>query len=252
MRPIAYSIGAERGVAGKGKTPSAIHHCFFSLVSLRPTTCVVSRPGLGSSAIMASLLPLLHDLLPMIMPSEAHMVRGDAPPSVEERAETPPWWYQQQSSGAERGPAPGASSPAPRPRTGDDDGQVSISSSESDAGLLLEPIQLLDREERLAAAIVPVWTRQGHSSGPTPKPPQQTVTAGPKVFRRDVMVGVTDKMCATGKPKSTSFAPLWLFPSGPLLYLVGSACPDSSNPHPKHTHTHAHLSFPRNAIPSEV
>lgn len=156
---------------------------------------------------MASLLPLLHDLLPMIMPSEPHVVRGDEPACVEERAEAPPWY--QHGSGAER--APGASS---APRTGlVDDSQESISSSESDVGQL-EPIQLLDIEERHAAAPIPAPAQHGLSSGPS-KPTQQT--GGPKVFRQDAMVGVTDKMCATGKPKSIFCFSLGVFSA--LLYF---------------------------------
>lgn len=59
---------------------------------------------------------------------------------------------------------------------------------ESDHGRSCEPIQLLDREETPAVHLTP---------GPHhPRPIAQA--SGPRVFRRDAMVGVTDKMCVTG------------------------------------------------------
>lgn len=178
----------------ESESASAAPHDTFSG---RSAFKVCGHQASAGSAIMASLLPLLHDLLPMIMPSKPHVVRGHEPPSVEERAETAPWYLS--TSGAEK--VTGASSPAPRSGTGND-GHVSISPSESGAGQP-EPIQLLDREARHVAAAVPERPQRVPSSS-LPRPPEQT--DGPRVSRQDVMVGVTDKMCATGKLKSLSYS----------------------------------------------
>lgn len=100
---------------------------------------------------MASLLPLLYDLFPIIMPSEVRISHDKDLLPVAERAEAPP--YHQ---------------------TSHDDAQGHLG-QQDDQEEPREPIRLLDREENSA---VP------------PNPPT--------VYRRDAMVGATDKMCATG------------------------------------------------------
>lgn len=142
----------------------------------------------GEDTIMASLLPLLHDLLPMIIPSEPHVIRATEPACVEELAEAPPW-YQISSA------ADGA------PQTGDTDNcQESTLHSETDAGHF-EPIRLRDHEETHAEAHLPNSTRQQSSLGSV-KSSQQI--SEPRVFRQDMMAGITDKMGATGKLEPNS------------------------------------------------
>lgn len=133
---------------------------------------------------MASLLPLLYDLLPMIMPSEVRISYGKDLLPVPERAEGPP--YHQ---------IPHTHAQVDLRQQGDQHQAVLSTTDgaagfqvESDQGASCEPIQLLDREEKSAVQPTP---------GPChPKPMSQA--SGPRVFRRDAMVGVTDKMCATG------------------------------------------------------
>lgn len=141
---------------------------------------------------MASLLPLLHDLLPMFMPSEVQVARSSELVSVEERAERPPWYQQTQ------GENEALRRPTGTP-VGVDDVDLNPS-SESDCGEF-QPIQLFDHEEhRVAAALVPdeqgraAMQSDGARNAPVTSPPD-----GPKVFRQNVMVGVTDKMCVSGK-----------------------------------------------------
>lgn len=105
---------------------------------------------------MASLLPLLYDLFPIIMPSEVRISHDKDLLPIAERAEAPPY-HQTWRNDAQQ-----------------DLGQAD-DQHEPDQGRSREPIRLLDREE---------------SSVVQPEPPT--------VYRRDAMVGVTDKMCATG------------------------------------------------------
>lgn len=158
--------------------------------------------SLAHNAVMASLLPLLHDLLPMIIPSEVRVVRCGELALVEERAERPPWYPQQ---------IPVAKGPPDAPLSswtgGDGDTWKSgPSGSESEK---FEPIQLLDLdpEDQHRAAAITTGTQHGASVDPPPQRDGQTPapspqTSGPKVFRHDALVGVTDKMCITGKPTS--------------------------------------------------
>ncbi|KAF3762124.1 hypothetical protein M406DRAFT_332518 [Cryphonectria parasitica EP155] len=149
---------------------------------------------------MVSLLPLLHDLLPMIIPAEVHVARGAELISTEEKAERPPWYQRSrrraEASGQSR--EQGRSVKAADPR----------SSSES-IPEEYEPIQLLDHEEhrRPAAAVA---NKQEKAAGLSTVTEHASITSpadGPKVFRKDVMAGITDKMCIsvlTVKPRSAS------------------------------------------------
>ncbi|POS69260.1 hypothetical protein DHEL01_v212346 [Diaporthe helianthi] len=116
---------------------------------------------------MASLLPLLYDLFPIIMPSKVRISRDKDLIPIPERAEPPPY-HQIWRDDA---------------RQEDDQHKSDLNTTDDTAGLEVGPgkgrspgpIRLLDREE---------------SSAVQPRPPT--------VYRRDAMVGVTDKMCATG------------------------------------------------------
>lgn len=124
------------------------------------------------SAAMASLLPLLQDLLPMIMPSQVRVTRSHQLVPVPERAERPPWYQQ--------------------PPHVVDEEQKSLT-SDSDLGKNAEPILLFDHEPATAAAV-----KDGAAPGQRP-------IDEPAVFRKDAMVGVSDTMCATGECQSTQF-----------------------------------------------
>lgn len=156
---------------------------------------------------MASLLPLLQDLLPMIMPSEVRVTRDHELVPVPERAERPPWY--QRVARARR--------PAGKPQTTVqqttqlgvrqdvvDEEQKSVL-SESDSGNA-EPILLFDHEGRGAATAAPAVRPDTLPDSIDPSDvskdgsaPGQRLIDGPAVFRKDAMVGVSDTMCATGK-----------------------------------------------------
>lgn len=145
---------------------------------------------------MASLLPLLHDLLPMFMPSKVQITRSSEVAPTEERAELLPR-YQQKP----RVDAPMAESSPPRKRNVyvDDTEEPTFSDVNSTVS---EPIRLLDHEEDHVApggmsnaepAIIraPSITDTGASVS-------SKYQGGPKVFRKNAMVGMSDKMCVTG------------------------------------------------------
>lgn len=133
---------------------------------------------------MASLLPLLYDLLPIIMPSEVQISHEKDLTPIPERAEGPPYHQTQQTD------------PQVDLGSGDNKRQAVRSTSDgpagfqvgSDQGRSCEPIQLLDREGDPAV--------QSETEPCHPAPRAQV--SGPKVFRRDAIMGATDKMCATG------------------------------------------------------
>lgn len=158
------------------------------------------RQALARDVIMASLLPLLSDLLPMIIPSEVRIVRRGELVTVEERAERPPWYPQQRPA------AKGPSGTTLASRTGVDGDKWSSEPSGSESGDL-EPIKLLDlgHEDHHPATAVITRAQQGTSVGAPPQldgqnPVPSEQTSRPKVFRQDALVGVTDRMCVTGKP----------------------------------------------------
>lgn len=152
---------------------------------------------------MASLLPLLHDLLPMIMPSEVRVTRNNELVPIAERAERPPWYqHRQKAQKQQQQQKQPSSSPLP-PNGLDVDAGEPKSVSESDSGNF-EPIQLFDHEEKpttdpafgdIPGSVVDPLNagKNGVSAS------AQQVINGPIVLRKDAMVGVTDRMCATGK-----------------------------------------------------
>lgn len=144
---------------------------------------------------MASLLPLLYDLLPIIMPSEVQISRERDLEPIPERAEGPPY-HQAQPNDAHVDPGPRDNKDQTVLGTSDDPAGFQ---ADSDQGRSCEPIQLLDREEDSAV-----------KSAPEPDHPAPSArTSGPKVFRRDAMMGATDKMCATGESASPQLSLLF-------------------------------------------
>lgn len=150
---------------------------------------------------MASLLPLLHDLLPMIMPSEVRVTRNHELLPVAERAERPPWYQRARQVEKPQKPAPLQAT-----ELGADVDEHNSLISESDSGNA-DPIQLFDHERGAEAGPV-LRDALRDMDGPrdksrgAPASPQQFMN-GPEVFRKDAMVGVTDTMCATGESRST-------------------------------------------------
>lgn len=146
---------------------------------------------------MASLLPLLHDLLPMFMPSKVQITRSSELAPIEERAEILPWYQQKprvDTPRAETGP------PQKRDVDVDDTEEPALSDANSTVS---EPIRLLDFEEERVAP--------GGTSNAEPAIARSTIITDtgasvssrsqgtPKVFRQNAMVGMSDKMCVTGK-----------------------------------------------------
>lgn len=156
---------------------------------------------------MASLIPLLHDLLPIFMPAEVRVARDGELAAVEERAERPPWYQQRRTS--------------PRAAMSKNVDSVGDSEKTTQHGDF-EPIQLLDNETGASkeasddhgTAASPLKSTGEH--GPVPS----HVRGGPKVSRKDAMVGVSDKMCVTGKPRRLSQRLFRCF----LLVVHNSCC----------------------------
>lgn len=152
---------------------------------------------------MASLLPLLHDLLPMIIPSKVHIARDGELAAVVERAETPPW-----DSRTPRRDLPQSISAQQQTDDADIDDPRSLAPSQP--APQAEPIELLDREEisyDRSTTEPGCEGVQGARLGmryPGEEPESDAAASGPRVFRKDAMVGVTDTMCATGKPSHSS------------------------------------------------
>lgn len=161
---------------------------------------------------MASLLPLLHDLLPIFLPAEVRIARGGELAAVEERAERPPWYQQQRRTPPRAATSKSAENIA---------GSIEEISQHADAFM---PIQLLDYEESPARAPVDASGEQGTAAGLFDRAGEHGsvpshVRGGPKVFRSNAMVGVSDKMCVTGKPRTFS---QHLFLNSLLVIYIGS------------------------------
>lgn len=166
---------------------------------------------------MASLLPLLQDLLPMIIPSQVHIARGRELAAVPERAEIPPWYI----NNTPPADVPPRSSAEHRTDDAADDDATSLPASQPgrQAGL----INLVDHEEcpveqstadnALEGGGAISIGRRYCSHEPTP----DADAIGPRVLRKDAIVGVTDKMCATGKPPLILTSALYLAASLDLL-----------------------------------
>lgn len=141
---------------------------------------------------MASLLPLLYDLLPIIMPSEVQISRERDLELIPERAEAPTY-HQAQRTDAQVDLRPMEDKDETVLRPSDHPAGFQV---DSDQARSFEPIQLLDREEDSAVK----------SASETDHPAPRAHTSGPKVFRRDAMMGATDKMCATGESVDPLFS----------------------------------------------
>lgn len=145
---------------------------------------------------MASLLPLLHDLLPIFMPSKVQVTRGSEMVAVEERAETPPWYPPVDAHMAESNP--------PKDRDLDVD-DTEASSLPRVASRVLSPILLLDHEEERAALVASPNGEGSVADRPNFTDEGSAVSSqrrgGPRVFRHNALVGVSDRMCVTGKPE---------------------------------------------------
>lgn len=127
---------------------------------------------------MASLLPLLHDILPIFLPGRPVLHRGTDVPAVEQRAELPPWYQSSPREDTERS--------TPFAATSGGITAVDISETPSGTEPLSNPIQLFGHEEAPAATAFARLVGQKRS-------------LGPRVLRQDVMVSVTDKMSLTSK-----------------------------------------------------
>ncbi|KLU81055.1 hypothetical protein MAPG_00150 [Magnaporthiopsis poae ATCC 64411] len=132
---------------------------------------------------MASLLPLIQDILPMILPSRIHITRGrDLAP--------------------EHHPPATGSSPEPRldlPNVGPGPSDAAIASSTTPNGGADDKSGTLGNISDLAAALT------GGTTGPHEELPR--AAAGKGVVRRDAVVNRTDRMCASvlfAGPRSSS------------------------------------------------
>ncbi|KUI55845.1 hypothetical protein VP1G_03181 [Cytospora mali] len=140
---------------------------------------------------MASLIPLLHDLLPMIIPSKVHVARDKELVAVAERAEMLPWYKHTPQSNV------------PQQQTDDADIDDARSLAGSQRGQQAGPIELLDHEEasvEQSTARPDLENAHGVSLGSIYRghePMSDAAAIGPRVFRKDAVVGVTDNMCAT-------------------------------------------------------
>lgn len=160
-----------------------------------PLLVITTREG--DCAIMASLLPLLHDLLPMFMPSKVQITRSSDLAPIEERAEILPW-YQQKP----RVDAPRAESGPPKTgRDVDADDSEEPALSELDSAVS-EPIRLLDHEDTHVASGGTPHAEPAIAGSPIIIDTGASVSSqhqgGLKVFRRNAMVGMSEKMCLTG------------------------------------------------------
>lgn len=146
---------------------------------------------------MASLLPLLHDLLPIFMPSKVQITRSSDLAPIEERAEILPWYQQKPRVDAPRA----ESGPPTTGRDVDADDSEEPALTELDFAVS-EPIRLLDHEENHLASGGTSNAEPGVAGSPIIIDPGASVSSqypgGPKVFRRNAMVGMSDKMCVTG------------------------------------------------------
>ncbi|CAN8101281.1 unnamed protein product [Discula destructiva] len=136
---------------------------------------------------MASLIPLLHDLLPIFMPSEVQIARGGELLAVEERAERPPWYRRQD----------------PRMTTSECHGADAEDGAEGTTPSgKFEPIQLLDHEEGCLDDLGAIPGERRPTAGPSDAGEYGSRSSthyrgGPRVFRKNAVVGFSDKMCVT-------------------------------------------------------
>ncbi|KAJ9150322.1 hypothetical protein NKR23_g3726 [Pleurostoma richardsiae] len=129
---------------------------------------------------MASLLPLIQDLLPMIMPSSVQIIRGSDVPPTPSRAQPAP--------GSEQSPADAA--------------PIRLVDEEAEEGHVAG-----DAAVDAAADAKAVTSEAGSGAGPAHRSPGDGAAAGPRIIRRDAVVGLTDRMCATvliAKPNSAT------------------------------------------------
>ncbi|KAI7781113.1 hypothetical protein LA080_015233 [Diaporthe eres] len=124
------------------------------------------------------------------MPSEVQISHEKDLTPIPERAEGPPY-HQTQRTDHQMHLGSSESRRQAVLSTSDDPAGFQV---ESDQGTSCEPIQLLDREGDSAV----------QSASEPCRPAPRAQASGPKVFRRDAITGVTDKMCATVEPRSAS------------------------------------------------
>ncbi|ROV94850.1 hypothetical protein VPNG_09286 [Cytospora leucostoma] len=155
---------------------------------------------------MASLLPLLQDLLPMIIPSKVHIARDRELVAVPERVEIPSWY-------GHKPPANVSLGSSAEHQTDDGDVYDATSLPASQPEQEAELIRLVDHEECPVGQSTADHVLEGGgaiSIGPRycgHEPTSDAGATGPRVLRKDAIVGVTDSMCATVllvKPRSAS------------------------------------------------
>ncbi|CAN8101282.1 unnamed protein product [Discula destructiva] len=141
---------------------------------------------------MASLIPLLHDLLPIFMPSEVQIARGGELLAVEERAERPPWYRRQD----------------PRMTTSECHGADAEDGAEGTTPSgKFEPIQLLDHEEGCLDDLGAIPGERRPTAGPsdavlTVQP--QSATAIHHNGEQDVIIyATTPGILLTSRPLDT-------------------------------------------------
>lgn len=134
----------------------------------------------------------------MIIPSKVHIARDEELAVVAERAEMPSWYNYPPRANVPMGYSTQLQT--------DDANIDDARSAESQSGSHAEPIKLLDCEDTLddrSTAELAFECVHGVNVGttyPGREPKSDATAIGPRVFRKDAMVGVTDTMCATGKP----------------------------------------------------
>lgn len=161
----------------------------------------------------------------MIIPSNVHIARDRELADVVERAETPPGY-----SHSPRTNVPPSLSAQPQAEDADIDDAILLAASQS--GSNAELIKLCDREEAsdqrpMAETILKDGCEVSLGTKHSGQEPRLDESAtGPRVFRKDAMVGVTDTMCATGKPSH-----IYLHTGSSLIRLFAlSPCILSSSP----------------------
>lgn len=191
----------------------------ISIPSHDPASALCTTKIEVDNARMASLIPLIQDLWPMIMPSSVHIARDSDIVAIPARAEMPPWRARQRTKKMKKPPeTPAADQVEPQSDSG--------SESEDPA----EPIQLLDCDEEVSEAPPKLSQAEAHqadgdhngrhqmaeepetepNSGLNeirrPNSSRRAARPTPQIFRKDAMVGITDKMCASGKLRPTPYS----------------------------------------------
>ncbi|KAL8282497.1 hypothetical protein RB600_005783 [Gaeumannomyces tritici] len=161
------------------KEPSPVTR-YLPILRAKRSTCQeygIRKRGLAVAhqhPAMASLLPLIQDLLPMILPTQIHITRGrDLAP--------------------ERAPATG-SSPEPRldlPDVASGPSDKTAVSSTPDGGAGEDKNRALGAISDVAAALT------GATAAAGPHGELLRTAAGKGVVRRDAIVNKTDRMCAS-------------------------------------------------------